>query len=1523
MKKLVFVFFLTIVGFIGKAQLVQFTNQELEYFNGKQIFEYKGSLFCAGEVGGLFRSDDAGNTWYYASTKIDSFSNRIEQVAVNNQGLYGIVYGRVLKTYDMGKTWVNIMDSVTGLPNMNLDIRGIGATDQKFFLIATTHDWQNSTDSTFLYHSNNGYNWSTGPLLSTTTWDFKVMSIHNKKFFFRFNDNNNNDSLLYTIDGVNVYGVPFNGLNKNDIYFDEITAEENGNYLYVDYNGSPFRFDSASATWTNVRGSNFSPVAHVDMAFATDNLLFVFAFDLAASPLKLIYYKSHDHGNTWSVVNPGTGDYYVPRILFEVNYGRYLMGTQLGDMFLSTDTAKTWVSNTSGYQNSIASHFAIYDGTIITKKGEKGLVKSNDGGKTWSDANNGLPMFLSGLYFTQSVFSNLNRFFAIAEPTPDGDSLYLYQSTNKGQSWTRMTGLPSFKKFMSVGNVENQMIMQFWDEDPMFNQSEYYIFNGSSWIQLSKNFGTLNIVDVESFTGYGNDIFMFARENNQYQNFQIYYTNNQGTNWQQISLKHFYEMPRVSQWSYSPKLLVSLFDKENNKLFFFKRDRMYEREYDTLYELSNGQVKRVNTIGLPHSIDHNYMIKHDGYYYIGTSMGVYASRDAITWGKTNDTFYWGMDIANMQAIGNDIYLGTLGNGLWKQTHTKLEITGNNEVCQGDSVTLTASGTTNNLLWCCGYGTNPTISFLPTASKKVSATAVDNFNLSTSDTINLNVNPIPVADFTVNDSIQCFDNHEFSFTNKTTNGNSYVWDFGDGTQKTDINPKYTYTTFQDSFLVKLVATSDKGCMDSTYGLMYFNEAPVAEITLGGDSAFCDGGSVTLYANSGNYNYQWFKDDAIISGATDPFYIVTKTGDYSVDVTDKANGCSTMSGKVKITVHPSNFGISFSGSPRFFTSPPFNVAFDNFTPNPTNYNWEWYFGDNNTSTDFQPFHSYTYNGKFSVTLIAEDKITKCRDTAEQIDYVSCSGGSANPCDISPVLTYTGLPLICEGDSMLVQADTGWNYTYIWTLEGSILLDENKSFIYAKDKGEYRAFITNPACSLTSYPFTLSFYNSGKPQIEANGTIEPCSNDSMELFVSTFYYNYKWSTGETGSSIWVKNSGDYYVTITDGYGCKVKSNAFKVNASFLTPPEICLVLVDSAVQKNLIVWEREQSNQILGYNVYKETYQADVYNNIGYVPYDSLSVFLDTMSSPKVRANRYKLTMIDTCGTESAPSQHHKTIHLSANEGVNDENNLIWSHYEGFPFSYYRIYRGTMPSNLTLLDSIPSNLNSYTDVTPPAGLVFYMVTVQKPDTCYPAVLRAYTNSGPFSQSLSNLKDYTGKQVYLQVLPDAHTFKQSGGSTVFTVFTSLDNWQAVSSESWLSITTDQNTDKIMATATENTTGVDRNAIITVSGTGVADFEVNITQIGVSAIDEANNLAMLIMYPNPFEDYLNIEYELTENSQVKIEVYNALGKRICVLADENQMSGMHQTVFKAGNYGLAGGFYYVRFTVNNKTFTKKVVGVE
>lgn len=185
-------------------------------------------------------------------------------------------------------------------------------------------------------------------------------------------------------------------------------------------------------------------------------------------------------------------------------------------------------------------------------------------------------------------------------------------------------------------------------------------------------------------------------------------------------------------------------------------------------------------------------------------------------------------------------------------------------------------------------------------------------------------------------------------------------------------------------------------------------------------------------------------------------------------------------------------------------------------------------------------------------------------------------------------------------------------------------------------------------------------------------------------------------------------------------------QVGVFFMTmqEPSICIVTVDTN-NKNMIVFEKPESNGIDSFYVYRETNMTGSYEKIGSVPYDSFSVFVDQTSSPATNSNQYKISLIDTCGFNSNMSLPHQTMHLTINQGMGSTWNLIWQPYVGFNVNTYNIYRGTTPTQMQLIGTISGANTQYTDLNPPSGYVYYQVEVVAPYSCNPSMKNGFQSS------------------------------------------------------------------------------------------------------------------------------------------------------------------------------------------------------
>ncbi len=76
--------------------------------------------------------------------------------------------------------------------------------------------------------------------------------------------------------------------------------------------------------------------------------------------------------------------------------------------------------------------------------------------------------------------------------------------------------------------------------------------------------------------------------------------------------------------------------------------------------------------------------------------------------------------------------------------------------------------------------------------------------------------------------------------------------------------------------------------------------------------------------------------------------------------------------------------------------------------------------------------------------------------------------------------------------------------------------------------------------------------------------------------------------------------------------------------------------------------------------------------------------------------------------------------------------------------------------------------------------------------------------------------------------------------------------------------------------------------------------------------------YPNPFNPATMIRYRLTKSGPVRVEVFNAAGKKVAVPFDGRQDAGDRQVMFNA--LGLSAGTYYYRVVTGEGFKTGKMV---
>ncbi|MBT8304518.1 MAG: T9SS type A sorting domain-containing protein, partial [Bacteroidia bacterium] len=258
-----------------------------------------------------------------------------------------------------------------------------------------------------------------------------------------------------------------------------------------------------------------------------------------------------------------------------------------------------------------------------------------------------------------------------------------------------------------------------------------------------------------------------------------------------------------------------------------------------------------------------------------------------------DTYLWstGETTASIEVSPNNTVtytvIGDHSNGNFTEDTVTVSVNESTEVsagadqsiCEGDSITLTATATGGEILWSNGATTN-SITESPNSTTTYTVTA-DNNGCASSDDVTVTVSELPSAD--AGNDVAILNGENVTLT--ASGGGTYLWSTGETTQNIEVSP----TTDQ---VYTVTVTNASSCTDEDSVQVSVIEPIVAEA--GEDSTICEGESLTLNASGGD-NYLWSTGETTQSITVNP----DNTTVYTVTVSD---AYSSDSDTVTVTVNP---------------------------------------------------------------------------------------------------------------------------------------------------------------------------------------------------------------------------------------------------------------------------------------------------------------------------------------------------------------------------------------------------------------------------------------------------------------------------------------------------------------------------------------------------------------------------------------------------------------------------------------------
>lgn len=437
------------------------------------------------------------------------------------------------------------------------------------------------------------------------------------------------------------------------------------------------------------------------------------------------------------------------------------------------------------------------------------------------------------------------------------------------------------------------------------------------------------------------------------------------------------------------------------------------------------------------------------------------------------------------------------------TSPRLTTNGPTTFCPGDSVMISAPAGFASYTWTSGQTTR---SIFAKTTGSYWALVVDTAGCRLrTDTINTVVRPAPSFKMTVGgpttfclgDSVRLSAPVGYA---------AYRWSTGATTRQLTVKTTGNYW---------VDATDNFGCTGrSDTTAVATLQPPQVLITANGPTTFCQGDSVQLFAPPGFVSYIWS------NGGTGASVWVNVTGLYSVRATD-AQGCSGVSNILPITVKPAPF-------PRITANGPTTFCFgDSVTLSaPAGYvSYVW------SNGDITPQTRVGLAGNYTVTV---QDTTGCSGTSPQVVV------TVHPQVPKPILTLSGSPTICQGDSLTITAPTGY-VGYTWSNGKTGLAITVKTagnyWVTVSDKFGCTSISDTVAAAIATPPV--------RPTITAFGPTTFCGGDSVQLLATPGYPRYLWSNGDTTQWTFAKTGGIYTVKVFDPSGCSNVSAGMKVTS------------------------------------------------------------------------------------------------------------------------------------------------------------------------------------------------------------------------------------------------------------------------------------------------------------------------------------------------------------------------------------------
>lgn len=436
------------------------------------------------------------------------------------------------------------------------------------------------------------------------------------------------------------------------------------NYIFCGTSKGVYRNTGALSAWTPFNSG--LPISNVTFIKSFNDTLF--------TAMGNNLYRSVDFGNTWTLFY--TSNSSITSVL-NVN-NQYFVGSSSNGINYSIDNGITWNALNTALPDLNITTISYYDSILICGTNSKGVFYFQSG--KWYQSELGM------------ICSSIRSMAVTNNNVISNDENKVYQLNSSG-NWIDVSPIVTYEMFGSLASMHDTIFLSVEYDAPTWPyDNPFIVFSSDNGITWNNLLTPVPFARDDSYKIFYKNGRLYA-----YEDEIMYYTDNLGLSWTDISLPSqycnmFYDFIINNSIPYAAACgngqLVKLDSTQNwvlsNNGLPTDREPLALASYDSalfayisvhgMYvSFDNGNSWTYANNGLVTNYSIHDFANNGTNLFITTDYGVFTTNDfGQNWVAINNGLK-NLNASSIKILNDTLYVGTYGNGIWKQSITDINL----------------------------------------------------------------------------------------------------------------------------------------------------------------------------------------------------------------------------------------------------------------------------------------------------------------------------------------------------------------------------------------------------------------------------------------------------------------------------------------------------------------------------------------------------------------------------------------------------------------------------------------------------------------------------------------------------------------------------------------------------------------------------------------------------------------------------------------------------------------------------------